>query len=192
MELTIKDVVLNFLIYYAPFGLALALSLFINLYFLNFLRDKCKSWYFYICNIIGLIISVGLTAIIMLFMSEQWQILSLEAFLLFGTTIYSNKKLIKEFHDRNKLYDKENSIHKNIKKNVFNFYINNIIIWVFYIIAIVINLLLKLQLINIEDNYFKFLLNSTEGCVIILLAIKGLFEIITNGKKLNSDLENDG
>lgn len=170
-----------FLLTYGGLTFSLSLSMLINLYVFKFLEKYLKNFYFYFCNIICFIITGILIFLIWKFDSAL--ILVLEIMLLFGVTIGTNEKLLNKFCLENKKYDKDGEISKLIKNNADSCYLRKVIVWTFYVIAVIVNSLLKLNIITIDDKGLIFMFESAECSAIILLAITTLLDNIKKRKE---------
>lgn len=166
---------------------SISLSMLINLYVFKFLEKHLKSFYFYFCNIICFIITGVIISLI--WKLDSILILVLESMLLFGVTIGTNEKLLNKYYLENKKYDKDGEFSKLIKNNADSCYLRKIIVWTFYVIAVIINSLLKLNIITIDDKELVFVFESTECSAIILLAITTLLEMVKKKKNINNSIE---
>lgn len=187
MDFSITYVFSIALLLYANLVFALALSLLLNLYVFNKFRNKFKSFYFYFCNLIGLLLTVGITILITKTLTVNWIVVVLEVMLLFGTTIFSNRYFVNLLYERNKLSD--NQVPRLINKNVGFIFIINIVTWSIYVISVVVNLLKRVQLICIANPDLNYILEVSEGMVIILLAIESLIGVINKGLKLKKEIK---
>lgn len=167
----------------------LSFAMILNLYCFKFLRDKLKGFYYYFCNIIALIISITIVIVVWIFTNINLLIIVLEFLVLIGVIVGTNESLLKRFKVYNSKYDNDKSIFKLISNNAASCYLRNIIVWIFYVISVVINSLLKLKIITISDEALVFMFESAEYSAIILLAVITLFENIRKRKKIKHLLE---
>ena len=168
---------------------ALSFSMLLNLYCISFLRKKLKNFYYYFCNILSLIILAVIIALVKAFANGNILTVVLEFMSLVGVSIGTNDQLLKKFYIENIQYDYNKEISKLIKNNADSCYLRNIIVWTFYVIAVIINSLLRLKIISIEDPELVFMFDSAECSAIILLSIITLIDNIKKKNKIKKSLE---
>lgn len=188
---TFKVVFIIWLITIGSVSFALSFSMILNLYCISFLRKKLKNFYYYFCNILSFIISAVIIALVWIFANSSILTIVLEFMSLVGISIGTNDQLLKKFYFENSKYDYNKEISKLIKNNANSCYLRNIIVWSFYVVAVVINSLSKLKIISIEDSELVFMFESAECSVIILLAIITLIDNIKKKKKIKKSLESE-
>lgn len=182
-----KDVFRIWLIAIGYMSFSLSFSMLLNLYCISFLRKKIKNYY-YFCNTLSFIISAVILALTWIFADGRILTIVLEFMSLVGISIGTNDQLLKKFYLENSKYDYNKEISKLIKNNADSCYLRNIVVWFFYVVAVIINSLLKLKIINIEDPELVFLFESAECSSIILLAIITLIDNIKKRKKIKRSL----
>ena len=186
--IVVKYIFTYFLLIIGILTFSLSFSMILNLYCFKFLRKKIKWLYYYFCNILSFSISIITVVLLWKFTNDKILTIVLEFLLLVGVTIGTNDQLLKKFNAENLEYDNDKTISKLIKNNADSCYLRNIIVWFFYVVAVVINSLLKLKIISIEDSELVFMFESAECSVIILLAIITLIDNIKKKKKIKKSL----
>ena len=156
----------------------------LNLYCFKFVRNKFKSFYYYFCNIISFLLSASIIALVWIFTNGNILTIVLEVMLLVGVTLGTYEPLLGKFYEENIKYDKDKTISKLIRNNADSCHLRSIFVWTFYVIAVIINSLLKLEMFEIADTELVFIFESTECCAIVLLAIMTLLSVIKKRKNI--------
>ena len=178
----------TYLLLFSNLIFALGLGLLINVYLFNFLRKLLKNGYFLFCNIVALSGSIAITIISAKFLSSEGLVLILEALTLIGVTIYSIPLFVEYSYKKNIYYYTKVEDVKQIKDNIKFFYRANIFVWLFYVVAVIVNILNKLDVINVVDKDLIFIFESSEGVVIIYFAIVALIEVIKRCNIINKKI----
>ncbi|MBO7528044.1 MAG: hypothetical protein J6T74_09200 [Clostridia bacterium] len=111
--------------------------------------------------------------------------------LIIGTSFLTNKKIMEKYTKLIKNNNPNSYSIKNFNNYVININIYRILIWCFYVIAVVINSLIKLNLICIENEKWIFLFESAECCAIVSIAIAGLAQVIDKHLKIIQKIDGE-
>lgn len=182
----IKYIFSYFILFAGGLTFALSIAMLINLYCFTFLRNKFKSFYYYFCNIIAFIITGLVIGLVWGYTNGSILTIVLEFMLLVGVTLSTNEPLLSKFYEENIKYDKDKAISKLIRNNADFCHLRSVIVWTFYVIAVVVNSLSKLGMFEITDLELKFIFESAECSAIMLLAITTLIAVIKKRKNIKN------